>query len=76
MVLVRSTYADLSGEPPFVRSSVDLYITSRPDDIGARIVHAPVRTTRENTVGELVGTDFVVRAVVGGLSGRTIASLP
>ncbi|AKN16634.1 saccharopine dehydrogenase family protein [Mycobacterium haemophilum] len=81
-------YADLSGEPPFIRNSIDLY-HQQAVDTGARIVHACgfdsvpsdltvyalYRTATEDGAGELVGTDFVVRAVAGGLSGGTIASL-
>jgi short subunit dehydrogenase-like uncharacterized protein len=81
-------YADLTGEPPFVRDSIDLY-HKQAVDTGARIVHACgfdsvpsdlsvyalYRTAREDGAGELLATDFVVRALSGGLSGGTIASL-
>jgi short subunit dehydrogenase-like uncharacterized protein len=80
-------YADLTGEPPFVRDSIDLY-HKQAADTGARIVHAcgfdsiPSDLTvyalycraREDGSGELGRTDFVVRSMSGGLSGGTIAS--
>ena len=80
-------YADLTGEPPFVRDSIDLY-HKQAEDTGARIVHACgfdsipsdltvyalYRRAREDGSGELADTDFVVRAMSGGLSGGTIAS--
>ncbi|HWF70897.1 MAG TPA: trans-acting enoyl reductase family protein [Mycobacterium sp.] len=80
-------YADLTGEPPFVRDSIDLF-HKQALDTGARIVHACgfdsipsdltvyalYRRAREDGAGELVGTDFVVRKFSGGLSGGTIAS--
>ena len=80
-------YADLTGEPPFVRDSIDLY-HKQAQDTGARIVHACgfdsipsdltvyalYRRALEDGAGELVGTDFVVRAFSGGFSGGTIAS--
>jgi short subunit dehydrogenase-like uncharacterized protein len=80
-------YADLTGEPPFVRNSIDLY-HKQAADTGARIVHACgfdsipsdltvyalYRRAREDGSGELGRTDFVVRAMSGGLSGGTIAS--
>jgi short subunit dehydrogenase-like uncharacterized protein len=80
-------YADLTGEPPFVRDSIDLY-HKQAQDTGARIVHACgfdsipsdltvyalYRRALADGAGELVGTDFVVRAMSGGLSGGTIAS--
>jgi short subunit dehydrogenase-like uncharacterized protein len=81
-------YADLTGEPPFVRDSIDLY-HKQAHDTGARIVHACgfdsipsdltvyalYRRAREDGAGELVGTDFVVRKFSGGLSGGTMASM-
>jgi short subunit dehydrogenase-like uncharacterized protein len=80
-------YTDLTGEPPFVRDSIDLY-HKEAQDTGARIVHAcgfdsiPSdltvyalhRRALEDGSGELGRTDFVVRAMSGGLSGGTIAS--
>jgi short subunit dehydrogenase-like uncharacterized protein len=81
-------YADLTGEPPFIRSSIDLY-HKQAVDTGARIVHACgfdsvpsdlsvyalYEAARHDGAGELVDTDFVVRSMSGGLSGGTIASL-
>ena len=81
-------YADLTGEPPFIRGSIDLY-HKQAVDTGARIVHACgfdsvpsdlsvyalYRAAREDGAGELVDTDFVVRSMAGGLSGGTVASL-
>ncbi|MBV9720949.1 MAG: enoyl-ACP reductase, partial [Mycobacterium sp.] len=80
-------YADLTGEPPFVRDSIDLY-HKQALDTGARIVHACgfdsipsdltvyalYRRAREDSAGDLGTTDFVVRSVSGGFSGGTIAS--
>jgi short subunit dehydrogenase-like uncharacterized protein len=80
-------YADLTGEPPFIRDSIDLY-HKQALDTGARIVHACgfdsipsdltvyalYRRALEDGAGELVGTDFVVRSMSGGFSGGTIAS--
>jgi short subunit dehydrogenase-like uncharacterized protein len=81
-------YADLTGEPPFIRSSIDHY-HKQAVDTGARIVHACgfdsipsdlsvyalYRAASEAGAGELVDTDFVVRSMSGGRSGGTIASL-
>ncbi|GAA4534083.1 saccharopine dehydrogenase family protein [Mycobacterium paraffinicum] len=81
-------YADLTGEPPFIRNSIDQY-HKQAADTGARIVHAcgfdsvPSDLTvyalylaaRDDGAGELAQTDFVVRSLSGGLSGGTIASL-
>jgi short subunit dehydrogenase-like uncharacterized protein len=81
-------YADLTGESPFIRSSIDLY-HKQAVDTGARIVHACgfdsvpsdlsvyalYEAARHDGAGELVDTDFVVRAMSGRLSGGTIASL-
>jgi short subunit dehydrogenase-like uncharacterized protein len=81
-------YADLTGEPPFIRDSIDLY-HKQALDTGARIVHAcgfdsiPSdltvyalhRRAREDGAGELLGTDFVLRAFSGGFSGGTLASM-
>jgi short subunit dehydrogenase-like uncharacterized protein len=80
-------YADLTGEPPFVRESIDLY-HKQAADTGARIVHACgfdsipsdlsvyalYRAALQDGTGELTDTDFVVRSFAGGLSGGTIAS--
>ena len=81
-------YADLTGEPPFVRDCIDRY-HKQALDTGARIVHACgfdsipsdltvyalYRRAREDGAGELVGTDFVVRKFSGGFSGGTLASM-
>ncbi len=81
-------YADLTGEPPFIRESIDLY-HKQALDTGARIVHAcgfdsiPSdltvyalhRRALEDGAGELLGTDFVVRSFAGGFSGGTVASM-
>ncbi|BBX62488.1 enoyl reductase [Mycobacterium saskatchewanense] len=81
-------YADLTGEPPFMRDSIDTY-HKQAADTGARIVHACgfdsvpsdltvyalYRAARHDGAGELGDTDFVVRSLRGGLSGGTIASL-
>ncbi len=81
-------YADLTGEPPFIRESIDLY-HKQAQDTGARIVHACgfdsipsdltvyalYRRALEDGAGELVGTDFVVRSFAGGVSGGTVASM-
>jgi len=81
-------YADLTGEAMFVRASIDLY-HKQAADTGARIVHACgfdsvasdlsvyalYRAARDDSVGELVGTDLVVRSLSGGVSGGTIASM-
>ncbi|WP_292989917.1 trans-acting enoyl reductase family protein [Mycobacterium sp.] len=80
-------YADLTGEPPFIRESIDLY-HKQAQDTGARIVHACgfdsipsdltvyalYRRAIEDGAGELVKTDFVVRSMAGGISGGTVAS--
>jgi short subunit dehydrogenase-like uncharacterized protein len=85
---VGTDYADLTGEPPFIRNSIDQY-HKQAADTGARIVHAcgfdsvPSDLTvyalylaaRDDGAGELAQTDFVVRSLSGGLSGGTIASL-
>jgi short subunit dehydrogenase-like uncharacterized protein len=84
---VGTDYADLTGEPPFIRQSIDLY-HKQAQDTGARIVHACgfdsipsdlsvyalYRRALEDRSGELARTDFVVRSMSGGLSGGTIAS--
>ena len=81
-------YADLTGEPPFMRESIDLY-HKQAADTGARIVHAcgfdsiPSDLTvyalylaaRADGAGELCDTHFVVRSLRGGFSGGTYASL-
>ncbi len=81
-------YADLTGEAPFVRDSIDQY-HKLAADTGARIVHscgfdsvpsdlsvyALYRAARDDGAGELLATDFVVRSFSGGVSGGTVASM-
>src|SRR5581483_2233531 len=81
-------YADLTGEPHFIRSSIDLF-HKQAIDTGARIVHscgfdsvpsdltvfALYRKAAEDGSGELTDTTFVVRDFRAGLSGGTIASM-
>jgi short subunit dehydrogenase-like uncharacterized protein len=81
-------YGDLTGEPMFVRNSIDLY-HKQAIDTGARIVHACgfdsipsdlsvyalYRRAATDGTGELVDTDFVLRRVSAGFSGGTIASM-
>jgi short subunit dehydrogenase-like uncharacterized protein len=81
-------YADLTGEPPFMRDSIDLY-HKQAADTGARIVHACgfdsipsdlsvyalYRAAQRDGAGELADTHFVVRSLRGGFSGGTYASL-
>ena len=81
-------YADLTGEPQFIRSSIDLY-HKQAIDTGARIVHACgfdsipsdlsvyalYRKAAEDGTGELGDTTFVVRSFRGGFSGGTLASM-
>lgn len=81
-------YADLTGEPQFMRTSIDLF-HKQAIDTGARIVHAcgfdsiPSdlsvyalhRKTTEDGTGELGDTTFVLREFRGGFSGGTVASM-
>lgn len=81
-------YADLTGEAPFIRESIDSY-HKQAADTGARIVHscgfdsvpsdlsvyALYRAARDDGAGELLATDFVVRSFSGGVSGGTVASM-
>jgi len=81
-------YADLTGEPMFVRESIDLH-HKEAIDTGARIVHscgfdsipsdltvyALYRRAAEDQAGELTDTNMVVRSFAGGVSGGTVASL-
>jgi short subunit dehydrogenase-like uncharacterized protein len=81
-------YADLTGEPQFMRTSIDLF-HKQAIDTGARIVHAcgfdsiPSdlsvyalhRKADEDGSGELGDTTFVLRDFRGGFSGGTIASM-
>lgn len=80
-------YADLTGEPNFMRESIDLY-HKQAADTGARIVHAcgfdsiPSdltvyalhRRADDDGTGELGETTFVLRGMSGGVSGGTLAS--
>ncbi|MEE3064629.1 MAG: trans-acting enoyl reductase family protein [Actinomycetota bacterium] len=81
-------YADLTGEAMFIREAIDLYHKQAADN-GARIVHscgfdsvpsdltvyALYRTAQDEGTGELGDTNFVMRALMGGFSGGTVASL-
>ncbi len=81
-------YADLTGEPQFIRSSIDL-CHKQAIDTGARIVHACgfdsipsdltvyalYRKAAEDGTGELTDTTLVVRRFAGGVSGGTLASM-
>ncbi len=81
-------YADLTGEPQFVRNSIDLY-HKQAVDTGARIVHACgfdsipsdlsvyalYRAAVEDGTGELTDTTFVLRDFRAGFSGGTVASM-
>lgn len=81
-------YADLTGEANFIREAIDLY-HKQAADTGARIVHccgfdsvpsdmtvyALYRAARDDDTGELGDTHFVIRSLLGGLSGGTVASL-
>lgn len=81
-------YVDLTGEPQFIRASIDNF-HKQAVDTGARIVHscgfdsipsdlnvfALHRKVQEDGTGELGNTTFVVRKMRGGVSGGTIASM-
>ena len=81
-------YADLTGEPQFMRTSIDLF-HKQAIDTGARIVHscgfdsipsdlnvyALYRKIAEDGTGELTDTAFVMRDFRGGTSGGTVASI-
>jgi short subunit dehydrogenase-like uncharacterized protein len=81
-------YADLTGEPTFMRESIDRH-HKQAVDTGARIVHScgfdsvPSdltvyslhRRIADDDAGQLGDTTFVVRRMAGGLSGGTYASL-
>jgi short subunit dehydrogenase-like uncharacterized protein len=81
-------YADLTGEPMFMRESIDHY-HKQAKDTGARIVHACgfdsvpsdlsvyalYRRACDDDAGDLLDTTFVVRRMAGGLSGGTVASI-
>lgn len=82
-------YADLTGEVPFVRKSIDLYhglaaqsgarivhscgFDSIPSDMGVYALH---RRVVDDDAGELGDTTFVLRAYSGGgSSGGTVATM-
>lgn len=81
-------YADLTGEPMFIRQSIDLY-HKQAMDTGARIVHscgfdsipsdltvfALYRRAQQDQQGQLTDTNLVVRKFAGGVSGGTVASM-
>ncbi|SCX02113.1 saccharopine dehydrogenase family protein [Mycolicibacterium fluoranthenivorans] len=81
-------YADLTGETPFIRDSVDQF-HKQAADTGVRIVHScgfdsvPSDLTvyalydkvRTDGTGELTDTDLVLRTFAGGVSGGTVASM-
>jgi short subunit dehydrogenase-like uncharacterized protein len=81
-------YADLTGETLFIRASIDLY-HKEAVDTGARIVHscgfdsipsdltvfALYRRAQADGTGQLTDTNLVVRAMSGGVSGGTVASM-
>ena len=81
-------YADLSGEPHFIRTTIDLF-HKQAVDTGARIVHACgfdsipsdltvyalYRKAVEDGTAELGDTTFVLRGFSGGFSGGTVASM-
>lgn len=81
-------YADLTGEPTFMRESIDHH-HKQAVDTGARIVHSCgfdsipsdltvyslYRRIEDDNAGRMGDTTFVVRRMAGGLSGGTIASL-
>ncbi len=85
---VGTDYADVAGEVPFVRNSIDLYHKQAADN-GARIVHscgfdsipsdltvyALHRRVVEDDAGELGDTTFVLRAYSGGFSGGAVATM-
>lgn len=81
-------YADLTGEVLFVRESIERFhgqavatgarivhscgFDSVPSDLGVLLVHL---AAREDDAGDLLDTTLVVRALRGGFSGGTLASL-
>lgn len=81
-------YADLTGETPFIRDSVDQF-HKQAADTGVRIVHScgfdsvPSDLTvyalydkvRADVTGDLTDTDLVLRTFAGGVSGGTVASM-
>ena len=76
-------YIDLTGEPLFIRDSID-HCHARAQQSGARIVHCCGFDSIPSDLGvwllhqeagELEDTTYVVRGVRGGASGGTIDSL-
>jgi short subunit dehydrogenase-like uncharacterized protein len=76
-------YIDLTGEPLFIRDSIDRCHT-RAQESGARIVHCCGFDSipsdlgvwlLHDEAGELEATTYVVRGVRGGASGGTIDSM-
>jgi len=81
-------YADLTGETMFIRESIDLY-HEQAAATGARIVHscgfdsipsdltvyALYKRALQDGAGQLGDTTFVMREMVGGVSGGTVASM-
>jgi short subunit dehydrogenase-like uncharacterized protein len=81
-------YADLTGEPLFIRDSIDGY-HKQAVDTGARIVHscgfdsvpsdltvyALHRRVHDDQAGELTETNLVVKSIAFGVSGGTAASV-
>ncbi len=81
-------YADLTGETMFIRESIDRY-HEQAADTGARIVHscgfdsipsdltvyALYKRALQDGAGQLGDTTFVMREMVGGVSGGTVASM-
>ena len=81
-------YADLTGEVLFIRDSIDLCheaaagsgarivhccgFDSVPSDLGVLLLH---HAARADGAGDLLDTTLVVRAMRGGLSGGTLASM-
>src|SRR5687767_8510223 len=77
-------YADLTGEPLFIREAIDRF-HAQAEASGARIVHCcgfdsipsdlGVFLLHRETQSELEETTFVVRGMKGGASGGTIDSM-
>jgi short subunit dehydrogenase-like uncharacterized protein len=81
-------YADLTGEVLFIRDSIDRChdaaastgarivhccgFDSVPSDLGVLLLH---HAARADAAGDLLDTTLVVRAMRGGLSGGTLASM-
>ena len=81
-------YADLTGEPLFMRDVIDAYdepakrsgarivhnagFDSIPSDLGVFLLH---ETVRADGAGDLEDTTLVVKGLKGGISGGTIDSM-